>query len=47
MSLGQTSFTRAPYNAPTDANGIWLNDIPNGNPYHTFAVYDVNANNWC
>jgi hypothetical protein len=50
VSLGQTSFTKAPYNAPTDANGIWLNDIPNANPYHTYeayAVYDVITTSKC
>lgn len=50
VSLGQTSFTKKNYNAPTDANGIWLNDIPNANPAHTYevyAVYDVITTSRC
>ncbi|HEU0013855.1 MAG TPA: hypothetical protein VFQ45_09230 [Longimicrobium sp.] len=33
------SFVKAPYNAPTDANGIWINDIPNANYLHKYQVY--------
>lgn len=32
-------WTKKDYDAPTDANGIWVNDIPNANPYHQYAVY--------
>jgi hypothetical protein len=50
LSLGQTAFTKKNYDAPTDGNGIWLNDIPNANPYHqyeVYAVYDVITTNRC
>lgn len=33
------AWTQHPYNAPTDANGIWYNEIPNANPLHQYAVY--------
>jgi hypothetical protein len=41
LSLGQSAFTRKNYDAPTDANGIWINDIPNANPSHVYEVYAV------
>jgi hypothetical protein len=50
VTLGQTSFTRKNYDAPTDANGIWLNDIPNANPshvYEVYATYDVITTSRC
>jgi hypothetical protein len=50
VTLGQTTFTKKNYDAPTDANGIWLNDIPNANPSHTYevyATYDVMTTNRC
>ena len=37
-------WTQAPYVAPTDANGIWYNSIPNANygqQYAVAVVYDV------
>ncbi|HYH82279.1 MAG TPA: hypothetical protein VEX86_20890, partial [Longimicrobium sp.] len=43
-------WVKAPYNAPTDANGIWINDIPNANPYQQYAAYakyDVKTTNVC
>lgn len=50
VSLGQSTFTRKNYDAPVDANGIWLNDIPNANPahvYEVYGVYDVMTTNRC
>ncbi|MFL5538262.1 MAG: hypothetical protein ACJ8J0_04690 [Longimicrobiaceae bacterium] len=50
VTLGQTTFTRKNYDAPTDANGIWLNDIPNANPshvYEVYATYDVITTSRC
>jgi hypothetical protein len=32
-------WVKAPYAAPTDANGIWINDIPNANYLQQYAVY--------
>jgi hypothetical protein len=33
------SFVKKNFDAGTDANGIWLNDIPNADPTHQYAVY--------
>ncbi|HEU4556958.1 MAG TPA: hypothetical protein VFS20_03880 [Longimicrobium sp.] len=37
-------WTKAPYSAPTDANGIWIHDIPNANylqKYQVYVTYDA------
>jgi hypothetical protein len=33
------AWTKAPFEANTDPNGIWLNEIQNANPSHQYAVY--------
>ena len=38
VSLGG-AWVKATYDSNTDANGIWLNEIHNANPYHQYAVY--------
>lgn len=50
VTLGQASFTKKSYSPTTDANGIWLNDIPNADPYHqyeVYATYDVITTSRC
>jgi hypothetical protein len=35
-------WTQVLYAAPTDANGIWYNTVPNANNWHQYAVYAIN-----
>ncbi|HEX7241697.1 MAG TPA: S8 family peptidase, partial [Longimicrobiaceae bacterium] len=44
------SFVKAPYAAPTDSNGIWINDIPNADfsqQYEAYVQYDVTRSTTC
>lgn len=44
------SFVKKNFEAGTDANGIWINDIPNAIPTHQYAVYakyDVVTSSTC
>jgi hypothetical protein len=36
---GQSAWTQISYQAPTDANGIWYNSIPNVDYTHQYTVY--------
>ncbi|HEU0013856.1 MAG TPA: hypothetical protein VFQ45_09235 [Longimicrobium sp.] len=35
------AWTRKETDAPIDANGFWVNDIPNADPYHQYQVYST------